>query len=111
MPEPLNERTQFLRALNDQWLQVRTDDGTLLGTVPAPADLASVERLQNTKGQQVPVGWVLMAAVRIERAGGLNPFDLYDFEPAPGVTPESVGLGPLGAPGEKQADPDIGKAV
>lgn len=99
----------FLTVIADQFVQVRTDTGLLLGCIPMVP--TGTTRIVTAHGQGLTLGQVAMPAVLVEEHAGVSPFDIPGFIPAPGITPANIAerMGPLG-PASK-SDPDIGTGV
>jgi len=99
----------LIQCYEDQYVQVRTDDGKLLGVVPNFG--ADISQIRNKHGQTLSVGVVAMRAVHVPTGQGFNPYDLYDFKPAPGVRNEVIELKGLGQAGQPYTDPDVAKGI
>jgi len=99
---------QFIRASDDQFVQVRSEDGRLLGAMPSfPAD---IERINTQDGHTLSVGMVAVRSVVVPYNQGINPFHIQGFIPAPGVQEGPLTTGVFGA-GLNLDNPDIGRRV
>lgn len=91
MPLPMTG-ADFIRATNDDRVQVRAEDGTLLGSVPRFAD--NIETLTCSTSQTVPVWTAAIRIVVVPYSQGVDPRTIAGFDPVPGLAE-----GPLILPG------------
>jgi len=100
--------SQFLRAVDDEFVQVRAEDGRLLGAIPKFG--ADVEQIHTQQGQQLNVGMVAVRAVVIPYNQSIDPYDIQGFIPAPGIQRGALTTGMIGQ-GRNLDNPDIGRRV
>lgn len=102
------EGSQFIRCTDDAWVQVRTEDGKLLGAIPAfPAD---VDRVFTQARQELSVGMIAVRAVVVPYNAGVDPFAIQGFVPGPGVVRGPLSTGAVGLNANLD-NPDIGRRV
>ena len=100
----IRDLSKIARMYHDEYVQVRTDDGRLLGVVPTfGGDITSIF---TKSGRTLSVGAVLMRAIHVPTGQDINPYDLYDFIPVPGLPNQTIDLR-----GVKRDDPDTGTPV
>ena len=84
MPLPMTG-DQFLRATQDQYVQVRSEDGVLIGCMPNFS--SDIEVVHTSDGKLVNVGLCAVRAVVIPLNAGIDPRTIDGFMAIPGLPP------------------------
>lgn len=100
--------SNYLRAIDDAFLRVIDEEGTLLGCVPAPgnADITSVT-IRDQDGRMHELMYGLVAGLVVNLRSGELPTRLYDFTPIAGL--DDIVRRKLAPAAQAGDDPDIGR--
>lgn len=102
------EGQQFIQCLGDQWVQVRSEDGILLGAMPTFG--SDIQIIFTEQRQQLAVGMLAIRTVVVPYNQQIDPRDIHGFVAAPGLQRGPLQTGPVG----RQANldnPDIARQV
>lgn len=106
--EPAIDGKQFIRCVGDDWVQVRSEDGRLLGAMPSfPED---VQVVYTELRQEMTVGMLAVRAVVVPYNRGIDPSKIVGFVPAPGLEAGPLTTGAVGR-GANLENPDIGRRI
>ena len=106
--EPAIDGKQFIRCVGDDWVQVRSEDGRLLGAMPSfPED---VQVVYTELRQEMTVGMLAVRAVVVPYNRGIDPSKIVGFVPAPGLEAGPLTTGAVGR-GANLENQDIGRRI
>lgn len=97
---------QLLRCLGDDMVQVRSEDGRLLGAIPMFPD--NVETVYTEQRQEMRVGMLAIRTVVVPYNRGIDPRTIVGFVAAPGLEDGPLTTGAVGR-GANLENPDIGR--
>ena len=100
--------SQFIQTQGDQYVQVRAEDGTLLGCMPSFS--GDIDRVFTEMRQELSVGMLAVRAVVVPYNKGIDPFSIAGFIPGPGVQRGALSTAPVGQ-GANLENPDVGRRV
>lgn len=73
---------EFLQATSDEYIQVRSEDGKLLGCMPTFGD---IQQVHTQRLQTLNVGMVAVRTVVVPYNQGINPYEIHGFIPIPSL--------------------------